>query len=95
MDHIENWRRRVLSREFSHFAEWAFGPRGIPSLDVIVFGDFSYGGRLFGNLMIGRNMDGTGNSRVIEEGEYEWNEVLDKYGTMMEACPEEELFDLV
>lgn len=31
--------------EFLSFAEWAFSPHGLPSLQVIAFGDFSHGDR--------------------------------------------------
>ncbi|KAJ5291493.1 hypothetical protein N7478_000744 [Penicillium angulare] len=30
------------AREIVEFADWAFGPRGLPSLMVLAFGDFSY-----------------------------------------------------
>ncbi|KAK4208990.1 hypothetical protein QBC37DRAFT_404754 [Rhypophila decipiens] len=40
------------------FADWAFGPNGIPSLDVIAFGDFGHGrweSNGWGNLFLIRN----------------------------------------
>ncbi|KAF7589640.1 hypothetical protein BBP40_004013 [Aspergillus hancockii] len=33
------------AREFLAFAEWAFGPTGLPTLQVLAFGDFSRGER--------------------------------------------------
>ncbi|KAI8295983.1 Methyltransferase fsa4 [Colletotrichum sp. SAR11_240] len=36
---------RLLQPEFQRFAEWAFGPAGIPSLEILAFGDFSCRGR--------------------------------------------------
>jgi hypothetical protein len=30
---------------FFNLADWAFGPEGLPDLQVLVFGDFSYDGR--------------------------------------------------
>jgi len=34
-----------LGTEFALFAQWAFGPHGIPSLRLLAFGDFSHDGR--------------------------------------------------
>jgi len=31
--------------EFREFANWAFGPNGLPTLKLLAFGDFSYKGR--------------------------------------------------
>lgn len=38
--------RARLRSDFSELAEWAFGPRGIRSLQAIAYGDFSRGGRI-------------------------------------------------
>ncbi|KAJ5369964.1 uncharacterized protein N7496_006056 [Penicillium cataractarum] len=35
----------TVADEFIHFAEWAFGPTGLPNLRVLAFGDFSFGSR--------------------------------------------------
>ncbi|KAL4891314.1 hypothetical protein BDV59DRAFT_194491 [Aspergillus ambiguus] len=35
----------VEAREFVAFSQWAFGPAGLPSLQVLAFGDFSHQGR--------------------------------------------------
>jgi hypothetical protein len=37
--------RAWLQPEFNELAEWAFGPRGICSLQAIAYGDFTYGGK--------------------------------------------------
>jgi hypothetical protein len=34
-----------LPAELLRFANWAFGPNGLPTLQVLAFGDFSYDGR--------------------------------------------------
>lgn len=34
-----------LPAELLGFANWAFGPNGLPTLQVLAFGDFSYDGR--------------------------------------------------
>lgn len=33
------------TQDFVSFAEWAFGPDGLPALQVLAFGDFSHGDR--------------------------------------------------
>lgn len=33
------------AEDFVSFAEWAFGPGGLPALQVLAFGDFSHGDR--------------------------------------------------
>ncbi|KAF5635326.1 AAA family ATPase [Fusarium tjaetaba] len=35
----------LLQHDFRQFLEWAFGPQGIASLDIVAFGDFAHGGR--------------------------------------------------
>lgn len=32
----------VTAEELHRFAEWAFGPDGLPELQVFAFGDFSH-----------------------------------------------------
>jgi hypothetical protein len=31
--------------ELLEFADWAFGPEGLPKLDILAYGDFSHRGR--------------------------------------------------
>ncbi|KAG9228716.1 hypothetical protein BJ875DRAFT_547533 [Amylocarpus encephaloides] len=38
-------RRSIEARELHNFADWAFGPHGVPRLQVLEYGDFSYGDR--------------------------------------------------
>jgi hypothetical protein len=37
--------RLTEARELRDFATWAFGPQGLPRLQVLAHGDFSYGNR--------------------------------------------------
>jgi hypothetical protein len=34
-----------VNSQLAQFAQWAFGPTGLPTLRVIAYGDFSYEGR--------------------------------------------------
>ncbi|KAE8155390.1 hypothetical protein BDV40DRAFT_283846 [Aspergillus tamarii] len=44
------------AQEFLAFADWAFGPTGLPTLQVLAFGDFSHGERYRRQqFMVGRN----------------------------------------
>ncbi|UPL00365.1 hypothetical protein LCI18_011299 [Fusarium solani-melongenae] len=86
-------REPELRNEFCYFAEWAFGLDGIPSLDIIAFGDFAYGGRENDrNVLLGRNTSGTSNFRMLEAKAGEWKDALDKYHVAMGACPVDHLF---
>lgn len=40
------------AEEIVSFAEWAFGPRGLPALRVLAFGDFSHGDRYSGQQFL-------------------------------------------
>jgi hypothetical protein len=40
------------AEDFVSFAEWAFGPRGLPALQVLAFGDFSHGDRYSGQQFL-------------------------------------------
>ncbi|KAI2736042.1 hypothetical protein DTO013E5_9197 [Penicillium roqueforti] len=40
------------AEEIVSFAEWAFGPRGLPALRVLAFGDFSHGDRYTGQQFL-------------------------------------------
>lgn len=33
------------AKDFLAFADWAFGRHGLPSLEILAYGDFSFGGR--------------------------------------------------
>ncbi|KAJ5500669.1 hypothetical protein N7453_009720 [Penicillium expansum] len=42
------------AEDFVSFAEWAFGPGGLPALQVLAFGDFSHGDRYRGQQFLMR-----------------------------------------
>ncbi|KAJ6033836.1 hypothetical protein N7460_000247 [Penicillium canescens] len=49
--------RHTEAEEFLSFAEWAFGPCGIPSLQVLAFGDFSHEERYQEQQFLVRRLD--------------------------------------
>ncbi|KAK4062576.1 hypothetical protein Purlil1_14210 [Purpureocillium lilacinum] len=66
---------RVLRTHFRQFAEWVFGPEGITSMWVVVFGDFSYGGRKpQDNLVLCRDTAGGTGFRLLQVEDKEWIE---------------------
>lgn len=59
---------RGLRDKFRRFAEWAFGPQGLASLEVIAYGDFAYDGRAgTRNLLLCRSTKGRGNFQLLTE----------------------------
>lgn len=87
-----------LKRKFQDFAQWAFGPYGLPSLRIIAFGDFSYGGRYHQhNVLLCRNTSpswsGDKNFRHLTEEDHSLWDLLKTYSDVLEACPTGNLFD--
>jgi hypothetical protein len=93
-------RARVLHPSlrpvFRRFVEWAFGPQGVGSLRLVVFGNLAYGGRRpQDNLIICRNTanGGSSNFQIIDWNSLEGNrEVLGEYRDALRACPIEPLY---
>ncbi|KAJ6437892.1 hypothetical protein O9K51_09720 [Purpureocillium lavendulum] len=65
----------VFRDKFHDFLKWVFGPDGIRSLHMIVFGDFAYGGRIAQkNVLLCRDFGGNKGFRVINAVDAEWIE---------------------
>ncbi|KAJ6436651.1 Endonuclease/exonuclease/phosphatase [Purpureocillium lavendulum] len=80
----------VFRDKFRDFLKWVFGPDGIRSLHMIVFGDFAYGGRIAQkNVLLCRDFGGNKGFRIIDAVDAEWIEVRDEYRSTIEACPTE------
>ncbi|GAB1316467.1 hypothetical protein MFIFM68171_06677 [Madurella fahalii] len=86
----------ILNPSLHRLAEWAFGPQGIPSLQLIAFGDFAYrrNGWSLHNIFVCRSADkGSGDRayRVFgardKEHEDEWAPIVAPYWPFLEACP--------
>ncbi|GLA21385.1 hypothetical protein AnigIFM62618_010696 [Aspergillus niger] len=43
--HLKPARKRSEAQDFVLLAQWAFGPTGLPALQILAFGDFSHDGR--------------------------------------------------
>ncbi len=86
-----------LRPEFCRFAEWIFGPQGVGSLHLVVFGDFAYGGRKQqNNLVLCRNTADGGNSnfRIIDHEYGHEAEILNEYRDVLGVCPMEPLLEV-
>jgi hypothetical protein len=88
-----------LKDEFRRIVEWAFGRRGMPSLQLIAFGDFAHGRSGYGlhNIFIVRYKEDLGwgfigrRYRVYDardkEHEHEWAHIVRPHWAFLEACP--------
>lgn len=80
--------RRNMVKGLHEFAQWAFGPTGIPTLQLIAFGDFSQKCRFEQtNALLCRNSGGSQYYRRIETGDIVLQELLEKHSDFMGACP--------
>ena len=81
-----------LLPELRGFASWAFGPHGIPSLQMIALGDYAHGGRAtWNNFLLCRCTEEGKRFRYIANHEPAAKEILEEYRDMLEACPIEPL----
>jgi hypothetical protein len=84
------------------FAEWAFGPGGLPNLMVIAFGDFTHGERFKSTqIVLSRDpapstTDARSSPRPFHVmGHHEYTRAIDQFDgarQMLRACPTEETF---
>jgi hypothetical protein len=96
------YRPQKLTKSLHDLAQWAFGPRGLPSLNVIVYGDFSHQGRyaqshvfLCRNTILHENHDqdmAGQNYRHFPCGDWGERDQLEKFSNMLAACPTSPLF---
>ncbi|GLA26512.1 hypothetical protein AnigIFM63326_003672 [Aspergillus niger] len=63
---INFWPRRKASevQEFMRLVQWAFGPAGLPALQILAFGDFSHGDRYREQQVLLRRKKADGSSDV-------------------------------
>ncbi|ROT35724.1 hypothetical protein SODALDRAFT_328109 [Sodiomyces alkalinus F11] len=83
----------VLDRSFLDFMTWLFGPRGVPSLEILAYGDFSCHGRYLADSFMLRRKQSTDSQRS-----WEWHDptrgrhpniegLLEQHAGFLEACP--------
>jgi hypothetical protein len=108
-NHESESRSRVSQTlpEVFDFAHWAFGPDGLPELEILAYGDFSYQGRQ-PNILLCRSQDltetmtdrseGTGaahasNSpyRQVTRKDVRLWEMVQGHSDLLEACAEDYL----
>ncbi|KAK4649720.1 uncharacterized protein QC761_0024260 [Podospora bellae-mahoneyi] len=83
-----------LRPPFSYFLNWAFGPKGIRSLQAVAFGDFAnghMGGKFLHNIFAIRNKDELQGYQVFDcrdkAHEHKWRAMADRYADFLESCP--------
>ncbi|KAJ9139228.1 F-box domain-containing protein [Coniochaeta hoffmannii] len=85
-----NWPK--LLPETQRFASWAFGPHGIPSLQIIAFGDYAHGGRATSNrFFLCRCTEEGRRFRYLSEYDRMGKELYLEYRNVLQACPVEPL----
>ncbi|WQF84562.1 Putative F-box domain-containing protein [Colletotrichum destructivum] len=83
-----------LRPRFRRLAEWAFGPGGPPSLRAIAYGDFTHGGRDGeGNIIVVRSAGSGAGFRECCKDSRQWDDLVNEYRDMLEACPTQSLLD--
>lgn len=95
-------------QEVDNFAQWAFGPDGLPALEILAYGDFSFQGRR-PNILFCRSldilMDGQSDTsspipsttpfRVMTAREAKSCDLVQDNLDFLEACPEDILLHQV
>ncbi|KAF2193898.1 hypothetical protein K469DRAFT_549029 [Zopfia rhizophila CBS 207.26] len=90
-----------LTKLLHDLAQWVFGPKGLPSLEVIVCGDFFYKGRYAqSNVFLCRNVglrvreqDMAGQTfRHFSRDDLWQRNLLNKYSNILAACPASPFF---
>lgn len=83
-----------MTDAFHEFAQWAFGKNGFPSLQLLVYGDLSYGGRRHSRYKVFLCRDSTheGNYRRLLKSTKLVRSLLHQYGDFLQACPSDLLF---
>lgn len=98
----DNWSRGISSEDkfpevtetLDEFSQWAFGPQGFQSLEILIFGDLSLNGRyakgnvyLCRNIVTGRIGESLKHYRHMTKEDQTHYEVLRKYSHILSACP--------
>jgi len=89
-----------IPRKLSRFAEWAFGARRIPSLDILAYGDFSYNERFKDrNEILCRNTLGSAYQERKTDSNFrrmrlkEREDFIREHVEFLGACPVDFLLD--
>ncbi|KAJ5737407.1 uncharacterized protein N7483_002532 [Penicillium malachiteum] len=87
----ESWMNYSEARQIVEFADWAFGPRGLPSLEVLAFGDFSYGERYQKQRFLARRRqksvsdNARKESRITTDEESDWALCISNEESLLET----------
>ena len=101
LDSFVMYKMSRLPPKLREFATWAFGPDGLPTLEVLAFGDFSYDGQFeFHNKLFcrhtgpirnlendTRNRELVRKFRPVRGNDRELWDLIDRNKEFLEACP--------
>ena len=101
LDSFDMYKMSRLPPKLREFATWAFGPDGLPTLEVLAFGDFSYDGQFeFHNKLFcrhtgpirnlendTRNRELVRKFRPVRGNDRELWDLIDRNKEFLEACP--------
>ncbi|GAW12946.1 hypothetical protein ANO14919_023190 [Xylariales sp. No.14919] len=79
---------RGLRSRFRQFLEWAFGLNGLPSLQVVAFGDFAMSDAQY-TVIACRDTNESTNFQIISPSHPKMRTILSEYGDVLRACPSE------
>ncbi|KAI1347338.1 hypothetical protein F5Y01DRAFT_295523 [Xylaria sp. FL0043] len=79
---------RGLRTRSRRFLEWAFGLNGLPSLQVVAFGDFGMNDAHWKhNIIACRDTKESTRFQIISEFDPKMHTILSEYGDVLRACP--------
>ncbi|KAF2496426.1 hypothetical protein BU16DRAFT_377596 [Lophium mytilinum] len=79
--------------EIYNFARWAFGPAGLPNLEILAYGDFAHQGRQPNILLCKSQLESDGETpyRQLTKKDVRLWEVVRENSDFLETCPETSL----
>lgn len=96
LDPYPRTRRREAVQELTKFANLAFGPKGIPELQILAWGDFSHDGRWENsNVLLCKNESTNtteDNFRIIQDSDSDKWDLIHDNMDMLSACSPDQLF---
>merc|ERR1712093_626910 len=87
LDSFDTAEIQCLPTELREFTNWAFGPHGLPTLEVLAFGDFSYdtSQQIHDKLLL--------TFRPVRENDRKLWDLIDRNTEFLKACHTDSILD--